>query len=254
MMKTVTLLFVAVALAACDTTEPLPLPLEYAWAGSVAANGLHTAVADSTDSVTVSVYAVLDEDGKRVEGVLTIMNDTTLAYDPYEVLVDGFMTRDPTGTPEAMLAEFARYDGARCRIHGLIDSLGWWNSEVGCGGSRVDSVKLHPFKNGYIGGKVTSGTYSEDPAEGVRVWYCEMNDDEDDIVGCHGATYSGSGGAFRAEVPSGRWFVTFSIWDPIFDKWDHCRENLSDDARLGRKVTVRKARVTDASANCPWFI
>ena len=85
------------------------------------------------------------------------------------------------------------------------------------------------------------------------MWYCEMNDDEDEIVRCTGAGYSGVGGTFRFQAPPGRWFVTFSIWDPIFDEWEHCRETLSSDERLGSKVTVRKARAATVAVDCPWF-
>lgn len=239
-------------LAACGTTDPeVSMPTEYGWTGS-AASELHP-LADSTpaDSVTISIYAVLDPNNLRqVDGILTIENDTALAYDPYEVLVSGFMSRDSTGAPEAMLAEFTRYDGSQCRMQGQVDSLGWWSTEMGCGGVHVDSLRLHPFRNGYVSGTVTR---DDDAVQGARVWYCEL-DDDDYIVGCTGATYSGAEGAFRFEAPPGRWFVTFSVWDPIWDRWDHCRRTLSSEARLGRTVTVRRARVTKASVDCPGFI
>lgn len=254
MTRKLAVTLVAFALASgCDSMEPETAgPMDFAWKGTVVNGTFHAAVADTAaeDTVTIGVYVGLDEDGRRFDGVLTIMSDTTLAYDPYEVLVDGLMTRDSTGDPAAMLAEFTRYDGARCRIHGLVDSLGWWESEVGCGGARVDSVTMHPFGHGFVSGTVER---DGDAVLGARVWYCKLNEEEDEFSDCKGATYSGAGGAFRLEAPPGRWFVTFSIWDPIWDRWDYCRSELNRDSTLGRKVTVRKARVTDASRDCPWF-
>lgn len=163
--------------------------------------------------------------------------------------MDGFMTRDSVGAPAAMLAEYTRYDGARCRMYGLVDSLGWWNSEVGCGGVYKDSVRLRQIKTGVVSGVVNS---DGDPAQGVRVWYCVL--EETSISQCRGAAYSGIGGRFSFDAPPGEWFVIFSIWDPIFDEWDYCRSTLGSTSYLGRSVNVRLGQVVDATVDCPWFI
>lgn len=174
-------------------------------------------------------------------------------YDPYRGLVAGFMTRDSADAPIHMLAELTReHDGAACRMQGVVDSLGWWSSELTCGGFVVDSVRLLPTHRGFITGRVTSHS-ARGPDEGVRVSYCPYDDDGFAFSACETAGYTGGGGLFRLQVPPGDWFVIYSIWDPIFDKWGFCRTDLSSESYLGRFVTVRVAQASDASQHCPWF-
>ena len=243
---------VAAVVVGCDVIQLEEyVPQEYAWSGSVAKPFAAAVASDDSaaaDSVTYMLYTVLEESGSA-EGILTILGDTALAYDPYEVLVEGFMTRDSAGTAAAMLAEYTTYDGTRCRMYGVVDSLGWWNSEVGCGGVYMDSVVLHPTTTGLVSGVVKR---AGDAAEGVRVQYCAIGEDLQLGV-CHVGAYSGAGGVFRLEAPPGEWFVIFSLWDPIWDEWEYCRSALGSDSYLGRRVDVRLAQVADASIDCPWF-
>ena len=210
--------------------------------GQVHASAKRVAVR-SADSVEYLLYLVREESGEA-GGVLTISNDATLAYDPYEVIVSGFFHEDHL----SLLLEYARYDGARCRMNGSIDSLGVMDAAVGCGGVFVDSVTMRPIQTGFVAGTVSS---DGDAAEGVRVWRCVIEGSR--FSQCKGTTYSGPGGVFRFESPPGKWFVTFSIWDPIFDEWEYCRQTLSATSTLGKTVTVELGRVTPASVDCPWF-
>ena len=210
--------------------------------GRVHASARRT-ITQQSDSVEYLVYLVREESG-RADGVLTISNDTTLAYDPYEVIVSGFFHE----AHSSLLLEYARYDGTRCRMKGSVDSLGIMDAAVGCGGVFVDSVTMRPIQTGFVAGTVSS---DGDAAEGVRVWRCVIENSR--LSQCEGVTYSGPGGLFRFESPPGEWFITFSIWDPIFDEWEYCRQTLSSTSTLGRTVTVELGRVTSASVDCPWF-
>ena len=247
---------IAAMLAGCTDTEPeIPLvPHEYAWAGSHGAEAPQGTAGSNADSVIYAVFTEIGESG-RADGILTVMNDTTRwLYDPYYGLVDGFMTRDSLDVPAHMLAELTReHDGAACRMVGPVDSLGWWSSELTCGGSVVDTVKLLPTRHGFVTGKVTSGSYSEKAAEGVRVWHCPYDDDGLYLSQCKGVGYTGTGGLFRLRVPPGDWFMIYSIWNDILGRWEYCRSSLSSEAYLGRYVTVRLAQASDASRHCPWF-
>ena len=254
-MKRPTLfLLVLAVLAGCTETGPeVSLAHEYAWAGSHGAEASQGTAARNTDSVIYAVFTDIDESG-RADGILTIMNDTTRwRYDPYYGLVDGFMTRDSLDAPVHMLAELTReHDGAACRMSGPVDSLGLWSSELTCGGSMVDTVQLLPTRHGFITGRVTSHSL-EGPDEGVRVSYCPYDDDGFTLNSCKAAGYTGTGGLFRLRVSPGDWFVIYSIWDPIFDEWEYCRQELGSESYLGRFVTVRLAQASDASRHCPWF-
>ncbi len=111
-----------ITVGGCELAGPDDSPTEGAWTGSAPARRAPaTAVAD--DSTTYTIYALIDELG-RVDGILTIIGDTSLAYDPYEVVVEGVVTKDSAGNPDMMLAEMDMYDGARCRLRGDVDSLG----------------------------------------------------------------------------------------------------------------------------------
>ncbi|MDE2678459.1 MAG: hypothetical protein OXI76_11185 [Gemmatimonadota bacterium] len=244
-------------LAGCLTeVEPESPANEYAWSGSYSTSSrdvLEEIAADTPDSVIYLVFTEIDESG-RADGILTVMNDSTRwRYDPYHGLVGGFMTRDSLDAPVHMLAELTReHDGAACRMAGPVDSLGRWSSELTCGGSVVDSVQLLPTRHGFITGRVTSHS-ARGPDEGVRVSYCPYDDGGFTLSACKAAGYTATGGRFRLRVPPGDWFVTYSIWDPIFDEWEYCRTELGSESYSGRFVTVRLAQASDASAHCPWF-
>ena len=227
------------------------VPNEYAWAGAHVAAASQGIVASSADSVIYAVFTEIGESG-RADGILTVMNDTTRwRYDPYYGLVGGFMTRDSVDAPVHMLAELTReHDGAACRMSGPVDSLGWWSSELTCGGSVVDTVKVLPTRHGFVTGQVTSHS-AEGPDEGIRVQYCRHDDGQFRWVDCRVAGYSGAGGLFRLRVPTGDWLTLYSIWDPIFDEWDYCRADYDTDRYRGRFVTVRLAQASDASVHCP---
>ena len=241
--------------------EEASLVHEYAWAGSHGAEAPHShsaqapqgTAASNTDSVTYAVFTEIDASG-RADGILTVMNDSARwHYDPYRGLLGGFMTRDSADAPFHMLAELTReHDGAACRMQGPVDSLGWWTSELTCGGAVLDSVKLLPTRHGFITGQVTSHS-AEGPDEGVRVSYCPYDDDGFTLSSCKAAGYTGVGGQFRLRVPPGDWFVIYSIWDTIFDEWEYCRTDLGSESYLGSFVTVRLAQASDASRHCPWF-
>ena len=263
MKKPAAILLVLAMMAGCIEVGPEgSLVHEYAWTGSHGAEALgsHSAeapqgiAASNTDSVTYAVFTEIDESG-RADGILTVMNDSARwRYDPYRGLVGGFMTRDSADAPFHMLAELTReHDGARCRMQGPVDSLGWWISELTCAGAVVDSVQLLPTSHGFITGQVTSHS-AEGPDEGVRVSYCPYDGDSFTLGSCKVAGYTGDGGQFRLRVPPGDWFVIYSIWDPIFDKWEYCRTDLDSETYLGSVVTVRLAQASDASKHCPWFI
>ena len=262
-MKRPALILLALAvIAGCIEIGPeASLVHEYAWAGSHGAEAPHShsaeapqgTAASNTDSVTYAVFTEIDASG-RADGILTVMNDSARwHYDPYRGLLGGFMTRDSADAPFHMLAELTReHDGAACRMQGPVDSLGWWTSELTCGGAVLDSVKLLPTRHGFITGQVTSHS-AEGPDEGVRVSYCPYDDDSFTLSFCKAAGYTGDGGQFRLRVPPGDWFVIYSIWDPIFDEWGYCRTDLDSESYLGSFVTVRLAQASDASKHCPWF-
>ena len=161
--------------------------------GRVHASARRT-LTQQSDSVEYLVYLVREESG-RADGVLTISNDTTLAYDPYEVIVSGFFHEDHS----SLLLEYARYDGTRCRMNGSLDSLGIMDAAVGCGGVFVDSVTMRPIQTGFVAGTVSS---DGDAAEGVRVWRCVI--EKLPIQPMRGRGVFWPRGAFQIREPSGR--------------------------------------------------
>ena len=149
---------------------------------------------EQSDSEEYLVYHVREESG-RADGVLTISNDTTLAYDPYEVIVSRFFHEDHS----SLLLEYARYDDTSCRMNGSVDSLGIMDAADGCGGVFVDSVMMRPIQTGFVAGTVSS---DGDAAEGVRVWRCVIENSQ--FSQCVGATYSWPRRAFQIREPPGR--------------------------------------------------
>ncbi len=243
---------VALAVMSCDSmgTESAG-SIEHAWTnfGTEQPGFDSDSVEALTADATYTIYAVIDEDG-LADGILTITGDGSSAYDPYEVLIDGMLRRNGDGVPEHMLAEYDRYDGTRCRLSGNITSSSTWSAVLGCGGTTIGLISLRPITTGIVSGTVRS---DGDLAEGIRVQACTY-DSDNRITGCSTEAYSGEGGKFMFEIKPGEYFITFSVWDAIWDEWDRCRNELTSTGPIaGEFVTVRIGRTSEVAVNCKHF-
>lgn len=161
--RSLTLAILLAVAAACEL-NPESAPHEGALAETRALPA-HPSADDDTDTIHYSV--VYQESDREVDGIFTVMGDTTLPYAPYEVYVEGFRSG-----PD-MLAEYTKHSGDRCRLSGSFDGI-VWAAEWGCAGEVLDTLQLTPVTTGGI-----TGTIKEDDEwkTGEKVWLYDLDNE-----------------------------------------------------------------------------